>query len=186
MGTSRQNIGYFTKTVADRLHISRDKIRRLTQALEKEGYVIRRNRHHQRIYFEADIQAVKQIAEQMKRGRTTEEAAKTITGKFPKPADDPDHAPAYIDWEEPEKTESGITLSAAQFRLMVEQVAAATAEKTADRVMQRVDLEMERRIERRDKELMSRLSEVRKAARKKKNLLTRLALRLRRGEQANG
>ncbi|WP_010631154.1 MerR family transcriptional regulator [Sporolactobacillus vineae] len=175
MRFNRENIGYFTKTVAERLNMTVSKLRRLTVALEKHGYKMSRNKSNQRIYFNKDIRTIEQLTGLLKRGLTIDDAAEQITrgrGFAPGKAEPGDAN--LINWDEPAITPSGIPLSESQFRAMIEQVAATTAQKTADEVISRYDREMQRRIELRDRELVTRLREANEASRKKKHWLTKM------------
>lgn len=175
MRSRRENIGYFTKTVSDKLQITLSKLRRLTQALEKQGYTFTRNKSNQRIYFGSDIQTLQQMITKIRKGRTVEAAAgEVLSQNSDMPQTTTEENPSVFEWDEPEITGSGISLSASQFRLMVEQVAATAAEKTAEEVVRKYDHEMERRIELRDRELMTRLREMSEAGRKKKGWLSRV------------
>lgn len=175
MRFNRENIGYFTKTVAERLNMTVSKLRRLTVALEKHGYKMSRNKSNQRIYFIRDIQTLEQLTLLLKRGITIDDAANQLTQSNTSVQGEADPVDvAVVNWEAPVTTPSGISLSESQFRAMIEQVAATTARKTADEVISRYDGEMQRRIELRDRELVTRLREANEASRKKKHWLTKI------------
>lgn len=175
MRFNRENIGYFTKTVAEQLGITVSKLRRLTVALEKQGYKMSRNKSNQRIYFSRDIQMIERLIALLKKGITIEDAANQLSREGESaPAKPKSVDVTVVNWEEPMMTPSGISLSESQFRAMIEQVAATTAQKTADEVMTRYDREMQRRIELRDRELVTRLREASEAGRKKKHWLTKM------------
>lgn len=175
MRSGRENIGYFTKTVSDKLQITLSKLRRMTLALEKKGYVFTRNKSNQRIYFDSDIMAVQRMITLMRRGHTIETSAgEVVNQRSATPELRTEENPSLFEWEEPEITETGISLSASQFRLMVEQVAATAAEKTAEEVVQKYDREMERRIELRDRALVTRLREISETGRRRRGWLSRM------------
>jgi DNA-binding transcriptional MerR regulator len=175
MRFNRENIGYFTKTVAERLNMTVSKLRRLTVALEKHGYKMSRNKSNQRIYFNRDIRTIKELTMLLKTGVTIDDAADQVaSGKDAAPEKAAPAEIALVNWDEPMVTPSGISLSESQFRTMIEQVAATTAQKTADEVISRYDREMQRRIEQRDRELVTRLREANEASRKKKHWLTKI------------
>jgi hypothetical protein len=175
MRFNRENIGYFTKTVAEQLDITVSKLRRLTVALEEQGYKLSRNKSNQRIYFSKDIQMIGRLIALLKKGKTIEDAANQLAGEGESVAAEAQPVDVtVVNWDEPVVTPSGISLSESQFRTMIEQVAATTAKKAADEVMSRYDREMQRRIELRDRELVTRLREASEAGRKKKHWLTKM------------
>lgn len=53
--------GYFSKDVASELDITTSSLRRWSIALEKEGYIFYRNENEQRIYFEQDFKAFREL-----------------------------------------------------------------------------------------------------------------------------
>lgn len=174
MGSVRGDYGCFTKQTADKLRVTRSKLRRLTMALEKHGYIFSRNKTNQRVYYERDVQAIARLMAEMKKGKTIEYAAAEMCGKTVGVPDVIPGADVPDSVRQPSgPPETDITFSVEQLRLMIEQVAASTAEKTADRVIEKYDREMEMRIERRDRELVNRLREASETGRKKKGLLSK-------------
>lgn len=179
MGTERDpmapengEIGYFTQIVSEKLDVTRSKLRRLTTSLEKHGYVMTRNDREQRIYFDKDIQAIQRLLGKMRDGRKIEDAAGEVCGEMSiGAAKEPTDVGRVEQCSTRVQVSSDVRLqlTADQLRLMVEQVAATTAEKTANKVIEKYDRSMERRIELRDKELVSRLREIRDGARGKKH-----------------
>ncbi|MFT8316773.1 MAG: hypothetical protein ABF651_00720 [Sporolactobacillus sp.] len=173
MKAARGETGCSTKHVYEKLNVTRSKFRRLTTALEQQGYIFTRNRNNQRIFFEKDIQLFTHLLEETRRGTLLDDAAKAVCGNThsselaPTPPVNP-LVPAQ------QIAESTLALSADQFRLVVEQVAATAAEKTAELVVRKYDREMERMIERRDRELVNRLRELSETGRKKRWLFRML------------
>ncbi|RYL97421.1 hypothetical protein EWH99_13445 [Sporolactobacillus sp. THM7-7] len=170
MGTELNEVGYFAHAVTKKLGMTGSKLRRLSQALERYGYVFTRNERNHRIYFHKDIQAVTKLQEQMNRGRKIEDAAQTVCGeagvekKIALPIHETDDPDALLPAESREKD---LSITARQLRLMVEEVAVTTAEKTASRVVEKYNRGVERVIEQRDKELVTRLREAHVAVRER-------------------
>ncbi|MCO7176159.1 hypothetical protein ACFP7A_09750 [Sporolactobacillus kofuensis] len=168
MRADNETIGYFTKLAAEKLNVTKSRLRHLTMALEKNGYRFTRNKSNQRIFFQEDMETISQLLDKVKSGFTIDEASKTICRKT-----DLDHLPA--------STEYGVVISGnevsiatEQLRSMVEQVAASAAQQAADQVAQRFTTEFERRIELRDKQLMVHLREVTEAKKRRKGIVFRL------------
>lgn len=179
MAPENGEIGYFTQSVSEKLDVTRSKLRRLTTALEKHGYEMTRNDREQRIYFDKDIEAVHRLLRKMRAGRKIEDAAEEVCGELSIGAT---REPTDVGSVNQRSTSTQVSpdvrlhLTADQLRLMVEQVAVTTAEKTANKVIEKYDRSVQRRIELRDKELVSRLREVGDGARgrNKKGLVSRL------------
>jgi hypothetical protein len=140
-----------------------------------------RNDREQRIYFDKDIEAIDRLLKKMRDGRKIEDAAGEVCGELSlRTAEES----AGTDSVRKQPTSTSVQVSrdvrmqitADQLRLMVEQVAATTDGKNGQQGRWEYDRSMERRIELRDKELVSRLREVRENAggRNKKGLVSRL------------
>lgn len=63
-----EEFGYFAKDVAVDIEITTSTLRRWSNELEKEGYTFQRNVKDQRIYYERDFKAFREL-KKMKRGR---------------------------------------------------------------------------------------------------------------------
>ncbi|MCQ2009177.1 MAG: hypothetical protein ABF629_00015 [Sporolactobacillus sp.] len=168
MRADEDSIGYFTKLASEKLEITKNKLRHLTMALEKYGYLFTRNKSNQRIYFQEDLGTIKQLLEQVKNGLTIDDAAQTICGKK-----DLSHLPANVAHDLVSEHDV-VTLASDEMHAMIEEVAASAAKQAADRVIENFGSEFERRIELRDKQLMMRLREATEAKRHKKGLVAKL------------
>ncbi|KFM95683.1 MerR family transcriptional regulator [Bacillus clarus] len=67
--------GYFAQEVAKQLDINTNTLRRWSIELEKMDYIFERNERNQRIYYENDIDVLKQMKEYLNQNWKLEEAA---------------------------------------------------------------------------------------------------------------
>ncbi|MBG0971057.1 MerR family transcriptional regulator [Bacillus sp. SRB3LM] len=67
--------GYFAQEVAKQLDINTNTLRRWSIELEKMEYIFERNERNQRIYYENDIDILKQMKEYLNQNWKLEEAA---------------------------------------------------------------------------------------------------------------
>ncbi|MGE1015772.1 MerR family transcriptional regulator [Bacillus wiedmannii] len=67
--------GYFAQEVAKQLDINTNTLRRWSIELEKMEYIFERNERNQRIYYENDIDVLKQMKEYLNQNWKLEEAA---------------------------------------------------------------------------------------------------------------
>ncbi|WP_100618274.1 MerR family transcriptional regulator [Bacillus cereus] len=67
--------GYFAQEVAKQLDINTNTLRRWSIELEKMDYIFERNERNQRIYYENDIEILKQMKEYLNQNWKLEEAA---------------------------------------------------------------------------------------------------------------
>lgn len=168
MRADEDSIGYFTKLAAEKLTITKNKLRHLTMALEKHGYHFTRNKSNQRIYFSEDLASVKRLLKKVKEGLTIDEAARGICEQT-----DLTQLPANAT-QDMHLSQGEVSLPPDQFRSVIEEVAASAAEQAVDRVVKNFSSEFERRIELRDKQLMMRLREASESKKHKKRLVSRL------------
>lgn len=173
MKTAKGTTYYFTKDVLKKLNITRNRLRGLTTAIEKQGRRFQRNKNNQRLFFEEDVQLLSALQNETRQGALLEEAADKLCGKKNKIAALPINMSATPSDEVPilpaqRLAAQTIALTEEQFRLVVEQVAVSAAEKTAEHVIKKYDHEIEQMIERRDRELMNRLREASERGSKKK------------------
>lgn len=82
MNDNKQTIGYFAKKVASDLDITTSSLRRWALELEKIGYEFERNDKDQRIYYERDINALKQLKELVNDSVPLVDALNVIKSRF--------------------------------------------------------------------------------------------------------
>ncbi|QWI73205.1 MerR family transcriptional regulator (plasmid) [Bacillus mycoides] len=102
--------GYFAQEAAKQLDINTNTLRRWSIELEKMDYIFERNERNQRIYYEHDIDVLKQMKEYLNQNWKLEEAAARsidITEEDTKKANT---IPDKIE-SDPEEMEAEITLS---------------------------------------------------------------------------
>lgn len=71
--------GYFSKDVAIELDITTSSLRRWSIELEKEGYLFQRNDKGQRIYFERDFKAFRELKKLLSNSVPFTDAIKAVT-----------------------------------------------------------------------------------------------------------
>ncbi|RYL88856.1 hypothetical protein EWI07_13525 [Sporolactobacillus sp. THM7-4] len=164
MPPENRDIGYFTSTVSQKLKMTKSKLRRMTLALERNGYKMTRNHRGQRIYFENDMQAILRLQEKIKKSATIDDAAGEVCLEM-----NHEEMPENREMQGQDEQKSGSVVRlnpdermpflTKQIHLMINEVAAATAEETAARVVEKINRGIDRSIEQRDKELVARLRE---------------------------
>jgi DNA-binding transcriptional MerR regulator len=79
-----EEFGYFAKTVSERLGIAKDTLRSWSLKLEGDGVEFERNARGQRIYYEKDIRAFKNMKELLDLQQPLNNVSKTIADKIGK------------------------------------------------------------------------------------------------------
>lgn len=79
---NEENLGYFSKTVSDRLGISTDTLRSWSSRLESREIDIERNDKNQRIYYEKDIRALEKMKELLGLQQPLNKVAEIISDKI--------------------------------------------------------------------------------------------------------
>lgn len=75
------NFGYFSKDVAEELKITTSTLRRWSILLEKEGYIFQKNDKEQRIYYERDFKAFRELKKLLSNSVSVIDAIKVITSR---------------------------------------------------------------------------------------------------------
>lgn len=75
------NFGYFSKDVAEELKITTSTLRRWSILLEKEGYIFQKNDKEQRIYYERDFKAFRELKKLLSNSVSVTDAIKAITSR---------------------------------------------------------------------------------------------------------
>lgn len=75
------NFGYFSKNVAEELKITTSTLRRWSILLEKEGYIFQKNEKEQRIYYERDFKALRELKKLISNSIPVIDAIKVITSQ---------------------------------------------------------------------------------------------------------
>lgn len=76
------DFGYYAKTVAEDINISPNTLRRWSIELEKHGYQIERNDKNNRIYYERDYKAFRELKKLLDAGISMESATITVSNIF--------------------------------------------------------------------------------------------------------
>lgn len=77
-------MGYFSKTVAEQIGISKDTLRTWSLKLEQDGAVFARNDNHHRIYYDRDIKAFLNMKELLDLQQPQIEVVKIVVEKLKK------------------------------------------------------------------------------------------------------
>lgn len=124
-----EDFGYFSKTVSEQLGVSTDTLRSWSLKLESAGVEFKRNERKQRIYFEKDIRAFKNMKELLDLQQPLEDVSKIIAKKIekglfgkPETENNAEIMPSVI-----QENNAQITLE--EMKKMMMQVAAAAAEE---------------------------------------------------------
>ena len=75
------NFRYFSKDVAEELKITTSTLRRWSILLEKEGYIFQKNDKEQRIYYERDFKAFRELKKLLSNSVSVTDAIKAITSR---------------------------------------------------------------------------------------------------------
>lgn len=73
--------GYFAQEVAKQLEINANTLRRWSIELEKMDYTFERNDRNQRIYYQKDIEILRQMKIYLKQNWKLDEAAATVSNE---------------------------------------------------------------------------------------------------------
>lgn len=79
---AQNEFGYFSKQVATDLDITTSTLRRWSIELEKHGYEFERNEKDQRIYYERDYKAFRELKMLLANNVSMEDASKAVVAKF--------------------------------------------------------------------------------------------------------
>lgn len=78
MNALEVEFGYFSKDVALELEITTSTLRRWSIALEKSGYIFERNEKDQRVYYQRDYKALKELKLLLSKAMPFDNAIKVV------------------------------------------------------------------------------------------------------------
>ncbi|WP_243526936.1 DUF3967 domain-containing protein [Bacillus pseudomycoides] len=178
---SDMKIIYTAKDVYSRLQVSDSTLRKYVEVLQRESYIIKKNKQGKREYTEYDVMVIEKLIELSKHdGMTLEKAAKIITQKLEsinpdlvndEESKDTDLIPFHIQQQLQQQLQQQYNVMAKQMNqnlLEMEKRLSEQAEKRSKRIeesMARRNERIEKRLEERDETLMSTLREIQETKR---------------------
>ncbi|WJE55867.1 DUF3967 domain-containing protein (plasmid) [Bacillus cereus] len=169
---SDMKIIYTAKDVYSRLQVSDSTLRKYVEVLQRESYIIKKNKQGKREYTEYDVMVIEKLIELSKHdGMTLEKAAKIITQKLEsinpdlvndEESKDTDLIPFHIQ-QQLQQQYNVMAKQMNQNLLEMEQRLSEQAEKRSKRIeesMERRNERIEKRLEERDETLMRTLREI--------------------------
>ncbi|HDR8072451.1 TPA: MerR family transcriptional regulator [Bacillus cereus] len=146
--------GYFAQEIAKQLDININTLRRWSIELEKMDYIFERNERKQRIYYENDIEILKQMKEYLNQNWKLEEAATrsidNIDGNAPKTDSVQEETEAEVTL--PKRSQADILVIQDKFLHMFEQ-----QEKIVQQNQDIITLLLQERSEKEEKDLQIKL-----------------------------
>ncbi|MBE5107842.1 MerR family transcriptional regulator [Bacillus thuringiensis] len=146
--------GYFAQEVAKQLDINTNTLRRWSIELEKMEYIFERNERNQRIYYENDIDILKQMKEYLNQNWKLEEAATRSIDIIEENAQKTDSVQEEIDTEVTLQKRSQMDISIIQdkFSYMFDQ-----QEKIVQQNQDIINLLLQEKSEKEEKDLQIQL-----------------------------
>ncbi|WP_377863610.1 MerR family transcriptional regulator [Bacillus sp. R86525] len=146
--------GYFAQEVAKKLDINTNTLRRWSIELEKMEYIFERNERNQRIYYENDIDILKQMKEYLNQNWKLEEAASRSMENTEENAQKTDsvHEENEVQVTLRKRSETDILMIQEKFSYMFEQ-----QDKIVQQNQDIIKLLLQERSEKEDKDLQIQL-----------------------------
>ncbi|MFD0768989.1 MerR family transcriptional regulator [Bacillus sp. CGMCC 1.60114] len=146
--------GYFAQEVAKQLDINTNTLRRWSIELEKMDYIFDRNERKQRIYYEKDIDILKQMKEYLNQNWKLEEAATRSIDITEENAKETDSVHEEINTEItlPKRSENDISVLQDKFLHMFQQ-----QEKIVQQNQDIIELLLQERSEKEEKDAQIQL-----------------------------
>uniref|UniRef100_UPI00402ABAED MerR family transcriptional regulator n=1 Tax=Bacillus sp. DX2.2 TaxID=3073452 RepID=UPI00402ABAED len=146
--------GYFAQEVAKQLDINTNTLRRWSIELEKTDYIFDRNERKQRIYYEKDIDILKQMKEYLNQNWKLEEAATRSIDITEENAKETDSVHEEINTEItlPKRSENDISVIQDKFLHMFQQ-----QEKIVQQNQDIIELLLQERSEKEEKDAQIQL-----------------------------
>lgn len=136
--------GYFSKDVAHELEITTSTLRRWSILLEKEGYTFHKNEKEQRIYYERDFKAFRELKKLLANSVPVTDAIKAIASR-------------NFDSENAEQTPSVYSEMIRLSKRELEEIVKKTIEEEREVLLEALDKKMSETIEMRDRMLTQQL-----------------------------
>ncbi|WP_324618526.1 DNA-binding protein [Bacillus subtilis] len=144
--------GYFAKDVAISLNVTPSTLRRWSLELEKHGYSFERNDKEQRIYFERDFKAFRELQKLLSNSVPFTDAVKAVSS-------------TNIEGKNATKTQSvssdQLRFSERELREIINEEVKAAVESEREMMFRAFEQKMNNIIERRDRSLMNEFRKAR-------------------------
>lgn len=145
---SSETFGYFAKDVASDLEITTSSLRRWSIELEKEGYKFQRNEKDQRIYYERDFKAFRELKKLLSHSVTFADAVKAVISM------DLANKNAKLT---PSVYEESVRLSKQELQEVVREAVKQAVEEEREAMFQAFEYKLHNVIEQRDRHLTKEL-----------------------------
>lgn len=142
---STNHFGYYAKDVATELEITTSTLRRWSIELEKAGYTIERNEKEQRIYFERDFKALRELKKMISHSVLFVDAIKAVVSM------DIDNQNAT--WT-PSVYKQELRLSKDELQEIIHQEVKKAVEEEREMMFQAFEQKMNDTIEMRDRQMV--------------------------------
>lgn len=137
--------GYYSKDVAIELEITTSTLRRWSIELEKEGYIFHRNEKEQRVYYERDFRALREMKKLLSNSVPFKDAIKAIASR-------------NFENENTEKTPSVYSEMMRLSKHELEEIISNAIEKEHEKMMKTFEEKLNDTIEMRDRILMQQIN----------------------------
>jgi len=137
--------GYYSKDVAIELEITTSTLRRWYIELEKEGYIFHRNEKEQRVYYERDFRALREMKKLLSNSVPFKDAIKAIASR-------------NFENENTEKTPSVYSEMMRLSKHELEKIISNAIEKEHEKMMKNFEEKLNDTIEMRDRILMQQIN----------------------------
>jgi DNA-binding transcriptional MerR regulator len=132
-----ETYGSFSKEAANNLDITTSTLRRWSIALEKDGYKFEKNDKGQRIYYERDYKALREIKSLLKSGRPFDECVHAVVARV-------EHDQKTLSVHE--KEDEMVRLSKSELQDMLTQAAELGSAQAIEKMKQNPDLVRDRML----------------------------------------
>ncbi len=150
MENGHEQFGYFSKDVAVQLDVTTSTLRRWSIALEKQGYRFDRNEKEQRIFYERDFKAFRELKKLLSHHVSFEDAINAVVSMTLENKNARQTPSVY---------EDEVRLSKREFKEYIDQVANEAAQRAAEETAKVMQEKLKDEFEKRDRILTQQLNE---------------------------
>lgn len=144
------SFGYFAKDVAAELNITTSTLRRWSIELEKQGYYFTRNEKEQRIYYERDFQALRELKKLLSQSASFADALNAVISR---------DAQAKNATQTPSVFTDDIRLSTRQLEEIIHKTVKQAIEEEREAMLQAFEYKINDVVEKRDRILTKQLQQ---------------------------
>lgn len=150
MDTSEE-YGYYAKQVSLELDITTSTLRRWAIALEKEGYSFERNEKDQRIYFQRDFRAFRELKQLLASGVNMENAIKAVIASRSNYENNTQTPSVHI---------QKVSLSVRDLQEIIQQEVKKAVEAEREEMFRAFEQKLNDQTEKRDRQLLAAIREM--------------------------